>query len=89
MSTPHLVQNSSREFVCLNCPLPECDEGDDGCLYAQACAEPQPKRERRRNIAAERDAARRIRYSAGNLCPVCAQLITNAARACRKHARLV
>ena len=39
MSTPQLMaykDTEGAEFVCFDCPLPECHEGSPGCLYQEA-----------------------------------------------------
>jgi hypothetical protein len=36
------------DLLCLDCPLPECDEGDARCAYQQATGERERKRARTR-----------------------------------------
>ena len=36
------------DLLCLDCPLPECDEGDPRCAYQQATGERDRKRARTR-----------------------------------------
>ena len=88
-SLTQLVQNSSAEFVCLNCTLPECEEGTPGCLYEIAQqAEPAPREPQQvRKRYQKQEAA--WRRAQGKKCPVCGALITDRARACRRHAHQV
>lgn len=52
---PGLEGDAPAERLCLDCPLPECDETDPRCPYQQATGE----RERQR--ARTRDYMRRVR----------------------------
>lgn len=71
MSNPRLdTQQSAAEYVCLECPLPECDENNIGCRYRVLCPLPSMKR---------------AHYSQGSTCPVCGAPITNGSRTCGKH----
>ena len=45
------------------------------------------RRERRRHLRTQREAERLALYSEGNTCPFCGATITDAARACKRHAR--
>ena len=73
--THRLTEPSSEdELVCLDCPLPECDESDPRCPYKRSVY-------RRSLILAERC------YSDGKRCPhpACHKPIVNTARTCVHH----
>ena len=42
------VRPSELAHLCLDCPLPECDEGDPRCPYQRATGERERQRERTR-----------------------------------------
>lgn len=40
-------QLTARDKICFSCPLPECDEDSEECLYRKAQAERRPTKSRR------------------------------------------
>jgi hypothetical protein len=44
--TPSHQAGGAPELICLECPLPECDEGDPRCPYQQATGERERQRGR-------------------------------------------
>lgn len=65
-------QKNAAEYVCLTCPLPECDETDAGCLYRQQ----RP----RQNL-------KELLRNQGRTCPYpgCNTRILNGSRTCGQH----
>jgi hypothetical protein len=55
---------SGPGYLCLHCPLPECDEGDPRCPYQQATGERD--RQRARNRAAMRRKRARAQDAAAS-----------------------
>ena len=53
------AEQGASEFLCLACPLPECDEGDPRCPYQQVAGEVERKRAR------NREYMRRVRAKVG------------------------
>lgn len=47
-TAPRQEGTAPPSLLCLDCPLPECDEGDPRCLYQQATGERAQKRARTR-----------------------------------------
>jgi hypothetical protein len=68
-----LAPEGAPGYLCLHCPLPECDEGDPNCPYQQATGELD--RQRSRNRAAMR---RRRARSQGAAPPTCSPQPTDS-----------